>query len=158
MARRPTRDDLARDIWRQMSNLFISHQEERERVASELGLNGTDLITLFHLQPDGAVAQRDLAEHWACDPSWITARIDRLEQFGLVERRPGLTDRRIKTVSLTHAGEKVRAAGLEGFARPPDVLLDLTTDELREIAATLGRLPIPSPDASTRHHAKPDRA
>jgi DNA-binding MarR family transcriptional regulator len=156
MARRPTRDELARDIWRQMSNLFISHQEERERVASELGLNGTDLITLFHLQPDGAVAQRDLAEHWACDPSWITARIDRLEQFGLVERRPGLTDRRIKTVSLTHAGENVRAAGLEGFARPPDVLLDLTTEQLREIAATLGRLPIPSPDGST--HAKPDRA
>ncbi len=158
MARRPTRDELARKTWRQMSNLFISHQEERERVAAELGLNGTDLITLFHLEPDGAVAQRDLAEHWACDPSWITARIDRLEQFGLVERRPGRTDRRIKTVSLTSAGEKVRAAGLEGFAKPPELLLDLSTDELRHVAAALARLPIPEPDTSTRHHAKPGRA
>ncbi len=157
MVRRPTRDELARDIWRQVSNLFISHQEERERVASELGLNGTDLITLFHLQPDGAVAQRDLAEHWACDPSWITARIDRLEHVGLVERRPGRTDRRIKTVSLTSAGEKVRAAGLEGFAKPPDILLELSTDELREVAAALDRLPIPPPDASTRHSLKPGR-
>ncbi len=133
-----------------MANLFISQQEERERVASELGLTGTDLITLFHLQPDGAVAQRDLAEHWACDPSWITARVDRLEQLGLVERRPGQTDRRVKTVSLTPAGEKVRAAGMEGFAKPPELLLDLSTDELRTIATALGRLPIPPPHASSR--------
>lgn len=147
---RATRDDLARDAWKQIANLFISHQDERERVASELGLSGTDLVTLFHLQPDGAVSQRDLAEHWACDPSWVTARIDRLEQLGLVERRPGRTDRRIKTVSLTPAGEKARAAGVEGFARPPALLLDLSTEELRSMAAALGRLPIPAPDAAAR--------
>ncbi len=152
---RPTRDDLARDVWKHISNLFISHQEERERVASELGLTGTDLITLFHLQPDGAVAQRDLAVHWACDPSWITARVDRLEQLGLVERRAGQTDRRIKTVSLTDSGEKVRAAGMEGFARPPEILLELSTEQLRNIAAALGRLPIPSLDTAVR--LKPSR-
>jgi DNA-binding MarR family transcriptional regulator len=145
---------MARDVWRHISQLFISYQDERERVASELGLNGTDLITLFHLQPDGAVAQRDLAEHWACDPSWITARIDRLEQLGLVERRPGVSDRRIKMVSLTNAGEKVREAGIEGFAKPPDVLLELTSQELRDVAAALGRLPIPSPDEMVQHRIK----
>ena len=125
--------------------------------ASELGLTGTDLITLFHLQPDGAVCQRDLAEHWACDPSWVTARIDRLEQLGLVVRRPGQTDRRIKTVSLTPAGETARAAGMEGFAKPPAVLLDLSTDELRAVAGALGRLPIPSPDTrAARRRPRPD--
>jgi DNA-binding MarR family transcriptional regulator len=150
MVRKHTRDDLARNVWQQISNLFISHQTERELVASELGLTGTDLITLFHLQPDGAVSQRDLAQHWACDPSWITARIDRLEQLGFVERRPGQTDRRIKTVSLTPAGEKVRAAGMEGFARPPEILLELSTDELRAVASALGHLSISTPDATTR--------
>lgn len=152
-SRRQSKDQLARAAWQQISHLFISHQAERERVAAELGLTGTDLITLFHLQPDGAVAQRDLAAHWACDPSWVTARIDRLEQLGLVERRPGRTDRRIKTVSLTPAGEKVRDAGLEGFARAPEVLGDLTVDELRSIANALGRLDIPAPDASHKRRS-----
>ncbi len=147
---RHTQDELARKVWQQISNLFLSTQGERDQVASELGLTRTDLITLFHLQPDGAVSQRDLAEHWACDPSAITARVDRLEELGLVKRHPGQTDRRIKMVSLTNAGEKVREAGMEGFAKPPDVLLELSAGELRVIAGTLSRLPIPSSDAARR--------
>ena len=73
--------------------------------------------------PTSGVTQRALAEHWSCDPSWVTNRIDRLEQLGLVERRLSPTDRRVKEVWLT-AGrpEPTRAEGMAGFGRPPELL------------------------------------
>ncbi|MCU1452620.1 MAG: MarR family transcriptional regulator [Acidimicrobiales bacterium] len=139
------RDRLARDAWSQITRLFLSQQDRRSEVAAKMGLAATDLISLFHIPPDVGVIQRDLAEHWACDPSWVTARIDRLENLGLVERRPGATDRRVKAVWLTDEGRATRDAGLDAFNRPPDLLLGLSTRDLSALARALGQLDLPDP-------------
>src|SRR4051794_41828262 len=51
---------------------------------------------------------RDLAEELGFDASHITGVIDRLEDRGLVERRPDPADRRVKLVTLTDAGAALR--------------------------------------------------
>ena len=136
---------LAGEAWVQIARLFLSQQSAREGVADELGLHISDLISLFHLQPDGGVSQRALADHWACDPSWVTNRIDRLELLHLVERRLSPTDRRVKEVWLTPAGIETRQRGLDGFAAPPEVLTGLPIGHLRNLAKALGRLDLPDP-------------
>ncbi|QXC61560.1 MarR family winged helix-turn-helix transcriptional regulator [Aquihabitans sp. G128] len=136
---------LAHDAWGQIARLFLSQQARREEVAQELGLHISDMISLFHMQPDAGVTQRALAEHWACDPSWVTNRIDRLEQLGLVERRLSAADRRVKEVWLTPAGEKTRTAGMDGFSRPPTQLADLPVSDLRHLAKALAKLDLPDP-------------
>ena len=118
---------------------------------ADLGLHISDMISLFHMQPDEGVSQRALAEHWACDPSWVTNRIDRLEQLGLVERRLSPTDRRVKEVWLTPAGEKTRTHGMDGFAQPPASLGDLSLTDLRNLAKALGKLDLPDPTKVGAH-------
>ena len=55
-----------------------------------------------------AVPMRDLAGRLQCDPSNVTFLADRLEERGLIERRPDLSDRRVKLLALTPAGLAVR--------------------------------------------------
>jgi len=57
---------------------------------------------------DQAVPMRDLAGRLQCDPSNVTFLADRLEERGLLERRPDPSDRRIKLLALTRAGLAVR--------------------------------------------------
>lgn len=136
---------LATEAWGQVARLFLSQQSRREEVATELGLHISDMISLFHMQPGEGVSQRALADHWACDPSWVTNRIDRLEQLGLVERRLSPTDRRVKEVWLTAVGEAIRTEGLAGFGRPPPVLADLPHRDLVGLARILAKLDLPDP-------------
>jgi DNA-binding MarR family transcriptional regulator len=139
----PTADEptrLATDAWGRVANLFLSQQDRREEIAAELGLHFSDMISLFHLSPDEGVSQRDLAGHWACDPSWVTNRIDRLEQEELVERRVSPTDRRVKEVWLTAEGRRVRSRGMTAFARPPAALADLSIGDLRSLARILAKV------------------
>src|SRR6266704_2353292 len=55
-----------------------------------------------------AVPMRDLAGRLQCDPSNVTFLADRLEERGLLERRPDPSDPRIKLLALTPAGLSVR--------------------------------------------------
>lgn len=50
---------------------------------------------------------RELADHLACDPSYITGLADQLEERGLARRCPG-TDRRVKLLEATQEGFALR--------------------------------------------------
>ena len=126
--------------WAAIARLFIAQQTDREAVARGLGLNVPELISLFQMSPDRGTSQRDLAEHWGCDPSWVTNRVDRLEELGLAERRVSATDRRVKEVWLTAAGRRALAQGQAGFARPPAALAALPDDDLHHLAELLARI------------------
>jgi DNA-binding MarR family transcriptional regulator len=144
---------LATEAWGQIARLFISQQHRREQVAEDLGLHVSDMIALFHFAPGEPVSQRALAEHWACDPSWVTNRVDRLEQLGYVERRLSPTDRRVKEVWLTSSGQATREAGMAGFGAPPDVLAELSVTDLRALAKVLNKLDVPDPTHVVSPHA-----
>lgn len=126
--------------WGAVARLFISHQSQRERIAAELGMTMGELIPLFHLAPGQGVSQRELAELWSCDPSWVTNRVDRLEQLDLAERRVSPADRRVKEVWLTDEGIARRTRGLAAFAEPPAELLALDPDDLEALARILAKL------------------
>ena len=63
-----------------------------------------------------AVPMRDLAGRLQCDPSNVTFLADRLEERGLIERRPDLSDRRVKLLALTPAGLAVRTRIVQAAA------------------------------------------
>ncbi|OHV31742.1 MULTISPECIES: MarR family winged helix-turn-helix transcriptional regulator [Pseudofrankia] len=105
----------------------------------ELDLTEPLVNVLWRLAPDApAPSMRTLAATLNCDPSTVTFLTDRLEQRGLVERRPGPTDRRQKVVGLTRQGAVVRARFVETLtARSP--LARLSPDEQRHLRALLTR-------------------
>jgi MarR family transcriptional regulator, transcriptional regulator for hemolysin len=59
------------------------------------------------------LSQSELADRLAVEPATMVAMVDRLVKAGLVTREPSTTDRRVKRVALTAAGnslyERVRA-------------------------------------------------
>ena len=99
---------------------------------------------------------RDLAEHLACDRSYITNLADQLEERGLVTRVPG-EDRRIKLLALTDAGVTMRDQISEAVAERSMILHRLTDDERRILAPLLERLLNDSADTDRPRPRTPPR-
>lgn len=137
----------ARSAWTAIAHLFISEGHRREAIAEDLGMALGDLITLFRLPEEEAPSQRELADQWACDASWVTTTVDRLELRGLVERRAHGSDRRVKTVLLTSAGAELRERGLDLFYGPPSRFDRLSDAEIARLARLLDKLDVPDPGA-----------
>jgi len=76
-------------------------------IAAEFGLTGPQARLLVQLGDPVPMGQ--LAERLDCDPSNVTGLVDRLQARGLLERRVGETDRRVKHLTLTPAGRKLRS-------------------------------------------------
>jgi DNA-binding MarR family transcriptional regulator len=88
------------------------------------GLRPMDVKAMLTLE-EGPRPMGDLAESMACDPSTITALVDRLEQLDYAERRPSERDRRVKTVALTPSGAKTWQRISGKLYEPPAGLLRL---------------------------------
>lgn len=97
---------------------------------------------------------RSLADEWECDASNATWIVDRLERFGLAERRSVPHDRRVALVVLTARGVKTKRELMEEFLTPPSELLDMSQRDLEALRRALEVFPRPtrlsSPTASTR--------
>jgi DNA-binding MarR family transcriptional regulator len=77
-----------------------------ESVAARYGLTiqqAKFLRSLDEPQPMRAIAVQN-----SCDPSNVTGVIDRIERLGLVQRTPDPSDRRVRLLSLTPEGRRVR--------------------------------------------------
>ncbi|MFI7126300.1 MarR family winged helix-turn-helix transcriptional regulator [Nonomuraea sp. NPDC050153] len=77
----------------------------RERAGS-LDLTAAQAVALRELT--GPMTMRDLADRMSCEPSNATFVVDRLEEQGIVERRPHPSDRRAKLLLLTSEGAALR--------------------------------------------------
>jgi DNA-binding MarR family transcriptional regulator len=82
---------------------------------------------------------RRLACALHCDSSNVTGIVDRLEERGLVERRPDPADRRVKLLLLTDAGGELRALLVRRLADPPAPLQRLSADEQRALRDLMRR-------------------
>ena len=58
---------------------------------------------------DTSISMKELGIRVKCDPSFVTAIADSLEERGLARREIDPTDRRIKNLVLTEKGEALRA-------------------------------------------------
>ncbi|WP_179258112.1 MarR family winged helix-turn-helix transcriptional regulator [Enemella evansiae] len=97
------------------------------------GLTATQARTVLSLHEPHSM--RELAAAMACDASNITGIADRLERLGLIERVSG-SDRRVKLLTLTAAGRKVRrqlARAVSSDPFPTDVLTEAEQAELERL-------------------------
>ena len=83
--------------WRTRLNERVRHLE----------LNQARWIVLLQLSNFGPASQRELAERVGVEGPSLVRVLDRLEDQGLVARRPADDDRRIKRIHLTAAAEPV---------------------------------------------------
>src|SRR5690606_4838859 len=124
---------------------------------AQLGLDPAGARALLHLDPDHAVPTRYLAERLCCDPSNVTAPVDRLESSGLIRRQTDPEDRRVKALTMTAKGRRVRAAMAEIIATQPPSLTTLTAEEQETLLRLLNKAwaACQAHDASRRPSATP---
>ena len=108
-------------------------------IASEFELAPAQVMALHRLEPGRPCAMSELAGALRCDNSNVTGIADRLEARGLVERRPGPHDRRVKMLHLTDDGAALRERLWERLSRPPEALAGLSEDDARALRDILQR-------------------
>ncbi|MGH2759186.1 MAG: MarR family winged helix-turn-helix transcriptional regulator [Actinomycetota bacterium] len=101
-----TRVDRSADVSDLLVDLVDAMRQHFIAVAADLDLTPPQLGVLKHL--DEPLPISHVATGMGCDASNITWMTDRLEQRGLVERRPDPPDRRVKQLALTEAGRRLR--------------------------------------------------
>jgi MarR family transcriptional regulator for hemolysin len=126
--------------WRQAVDRRLKH----------LGVSQASWMTIaIAAKARAPLSQSELADRLAVEGATMVAMVDRLVKAGLVIREPSTTDRRIKRVVLTQAGnllyEKVRA---EGAAFRKELLADIdpkallvATDLLERLEGIIDSLP-----------------
>ena len=135
-----THADPAVRAWRAVMSLAGFGRGRRPRVpqvADELGLSPKQMVLLWRLPPGMTLTMGEIGQRLYCDASFVTGLVDRLEQDGLIERRPDPRDRRVTLVALTSAGEKARDRALELLYEPPPEFAALDPSELEQLAELL---------------------
>jgi|KBSSwiStaDraftv2_1062776.scaffolds.fasta_scaffold248505_2 DNA-binding MarR family transcriptional regulator len=133
------KEALADEAWALVIALMADRRDVAFEIAGSYGLTPGDMKSLMTLNEDVAPTMGALAEIWSCDASNVTWLVDRLEQRGLVERRPSPTDRRVKAVALTERGRQARSEIRTAFTKAPSRLRDLSRDDLETLRAVLRR-------------------
>lgn len=151
----PVSTDRADEIVEHLFALVERLRAGLEDAVSCFELSPAQAKALRYLTSAGPVPMRELAVRLRCDASNVTGLVDRLEQRGLVERRPAPGDRRVKTLVVTGAGAEVAHAMWARVVTSAVPLVGLTADEQKALVLLLRRLdPAPSPSCwITRPHA-----
>jgi MarR family transcriptional regulator, organic hydroperoxide resistance regulator len=129
----------AEEAWSLMGKLFWEMRPRMIRIAGEFGLTPPQLFALRQLDPDEPVPMRALATALHCDSSNVTGLVDGLAAHGLVQRREGEHDRRVRMVVVTERGAEVRRRMLEVVQEVPAVLAQLSTADQRALRDILQR-------------------
>lgn len=124
--------------WQLLMGLVLDQRWRWSEVATELGISQAGLRALLAIELDRPRPQRDLAKVMNCDPSYVTAMIDDLEQAGYATRQASAEDRRIKVVALTATGVTALQTARDGLFSPPPQLARLPTAQQRSLAKLLG--------------------
>jgi MarR family transcriptional regulator, organic hydroperoxide resistance regulator len=133
------RTSPAREAWGLVFELAFANKARFIAAVGEFGLSPVGAHALRLLDAGTPLTMSDLADALGCDASNVTGVVDRLEDRGLVERRPGQDDRRVKTLALTPEGREVRQRVLERMSEPPPEILRLSAREQRELRDILRR-------------------
>ena len=156
---------LAAEVWRELFDFILATSPRRNQVLATLGITPNDSRALYALDASRGRSMRDLASSWDTDASTVTWIVDRLESKGLAERRPHPTDRRVKLVTLTREGVRVRAKLMRGTYEPPlelfaldEETLEVLRDALRPLNAAATQTTDPEPVANDLNGAAAARA
>jgi DNA-binding MarR family transcriptional regulator len=148
---RDHRADLA-EAWQLLAPLFLARRDTFFAALGELGLNPSHGRGLMSLAA-GPSRMRDLAATMACDASYVTSVVDRLEELGYAVRQESATDRRVREVALTAKGTRVVERLQRLFAEPPPELDGLSATDRTALVRILRKVPVvhAEPWTSVRH-------
>jgi MarR family transcriptional regulator, organic hydroperoxide resistance regulator len=118
--------EVAREAWELLSRVAKAKHGVLSARLAELDLTPVQAHALRRLDPEHPLAMSALADALYCHASNVTGIVDRLESRGLVERRPGVEDRRVKTLVLTREGARVRTRVVELLREPPAAIASLS--------------------------------
>jgi DNA-binding MarR family transcriptional regulator len=102
-------DDDAVQSWRQMAHTFLKLQRVLEEMLVPYGLAMSQFEALAKVGMNPGVIQQDLVKYLLVTKGNVGALVDRLEEAGLIERRPDPTDRRANRLFVTHKGAGIVA-------------------------------------------------
>lgn len=128
----------AAEVWALLRTLFGQQRRRFLIAASELDLHPAQAGALLQLA--SPLPMHELATLLGCDNSNVTGLVDRLEARGLVEREPGVDDRRVKRVVLTDAGGEIRDRLLALLRGPAEGLERLSSAEQLQLRDLLRRV------------------
>jgi DNA-binding MarR family transcriptional regulator len=131
--------DLAagREAWQAIQRLSGEMKKRFLSLAGEFELSPPQFWTIRTLDQPRTMSQ--LAGTLLCDNSNVTGIVDRLEERGLVERRPSPGDRRVKLLVLTPEGERMRRKVEKVMDEPPAWLAALPGADQRALRDILAR-------------------
>jgi len=104
---------VARILDREVRFAFLIHDVSRlrrvmfDRIVRGLGTSRSQWWVLAFLSRDDGSPQTNLADELDVGKVALGGLIDRLEEAGMVQRRPDPIDRRVKRVYLTKEGRKL---------------------------------------------------
>jgi DNA-binding MarR family transcriptional regulator len=134
------KDPHACEAWQLLVQFSFTQRASLPALAAELELSPAQCQVLNQIEPGRPMPMGQLAGALSCDASNVTGLVDRLESRGLIERRPSEQDRRVKVLSLTPLGARLRTALLERMTAPPANLERLSAEERRALVKLLRRL------------------
>ncbi|TMM28933.1 MAG: MarR family transcriptional regulator [Actinobacteria bacterium] len=115
---------------------------QRMKVGGELarlGLSFAQAHALRLLDPEEPLPMSALAERLFCDASNVTGIADRLEARGFVRRQSSEGDRRVKALTITPAGVRLRSRVMELMSQPPEAIAALSESDQRALRDILAR-------------------
>ena len=139
----------------------MSHRAWIKSGATSFGLSAFQAMTLVFMDPARPRQMSEVAATIGCGPSNLTGIIDKLEARGLVKRRPGQVDRRVKEVSLTRAGQAFRNRLLARIREPAPWMRALSAEDQRTLIEIFTKAvtaaPAPAESAPPVERARPLR-
>ena len=142
---------MAEDAFERLRRIaFEGEYVERMAVLGvRMKLSPGVIKTLMRLAKEDGVSMGDMARGVGCDPSYITALVDDLDERGLARREPAPYDRRVKIIVLTDAGRAL-ATEIDGILSvPPAAFSALSHSELRQLRDLLDKVLAVSDQRST---------
>ena len=105
-----------------------------------------EALVLLHFSRAGSLPLSVIGRRLMVHPTSVTNTIDRLEQHGLVERRPNPRDGRGVLASITDAGREVAVAATGDLMRDGFGLSAYTEDQLASLWSLLRELRVGAGD------------
>jgi DNA-binding MarR family transcriptional regulator len=132
-------EEPAREAWGLFFQLMMKNRARFAAVNDELQLGPIHGHLLHTLDEQGPLSMSDVADRLVCDPSYVTAIVDRLEARGLVERQPHERDRRVKLLAVTPEGRDLHKRFHELMSEPPAQLTALSAADQKALRDILRR-------------------
>ena len=119
----------AQELWALLIGALAGWEQRAEHASAAAGLSPVSAWALVQLDPEHPISQKELAKRLRCNPSTVVDPTDRLEEAGLVVRRPKPSDRRVNVLSVTAKGASVRKRLIARLLEPPAAFRHLSAKE-----------------------------